>query len=81
MVKRFVEDFNLSVMKTTDKRLDFYDIGIAELVMLPSARLLGRKIRNTAFREKYDTNIVAIRRRLHHYRYNRYRFRRGCTCE
>ena len=63
MVKRFVEDFNLSVMKTTDKRLDFYDIGIAELVMLPSARLLGRKIRNTAFREKYDTNIVAIRRR------------------
>lgn len=61
--KKFSQDYSLSILDTKDKQLEFYDIGIAELVILPSARLLGRKIRHTAFREKYDTNIISIRRK------------------
>lgn len=46
-----------------DARLEFYDIGIAELVLLPKSRLVGRLIRNTALRAKYKINVLGIRRK------------------
>lgn len=46
-----------------DAQLEFYDIGIAELVLLPKSRLVGRLIRNTALRAKYRINVLGIRRK------------------
>lgn len=42
--------------------LEFYDIGIAEIVLLPASRLVNQKIRETAFRAKYNVNVIGIRR-------------------
>lgn len=44
-------------------QLDFYDIGLAELVLMPNTRLAGRPIRESGFRSKYSVNVKAIRRR------------------
>lgn len=42
--------------------LDFYDIGLAEIVVLPSSKLTGTLIRNSQLREKYKMNVLGIRR-------------------
>ncbi len=65
-IKRFVADFKLSSIPTDEKALDtleFYDIGIAELLLLPNSRLTGRLIRNTALRAKYHINVIGIQRK------------------
>lgn len=43
--------------------LDFYDIGIAEIVLMPSSKLVNRMIKEAGFREKYNVNILGIRRK------------------
>lgn len=43
--------------------LDFYDIGIAEIVLMPSSKLINRMIKESGFREKYNVNILGIRRK------------------
>ena len=67
-IDSFMADYRLSVDLTDgpardDARLEFYDIGIAELVLLPKSRLVGRVIRNTALRAKYHINVLGIRRK------------------
>ena len=43
--------------------LDFYDIGIAEIVLLPTSRLVNRLLKESGFRAKYSINVVGIRRK------------------
>lgn len=43
--------------------LDFYDIGIAEIVLLPNSRLINRQVKESGFRSKYSMNVVGIRRK------------------
>ena len=62
-VERFKTDFNLKTAHTESNGLEFYDIGIAELMLMPGSRLTGRLIRNTALRAKYNINVVSIRRK------------------
>lgn len=59
-MERFASDYNLIRMKTT--RLDFYDIGISEIIVLPTSRLTGVRIRDSRLREDYSVNILSIRR-------------------
>lgn len=67
-LKTFFADYQLNELKVADKdessetQLEFYDIGLAELVMLQGSRLVGRMIRSTALRAKYHINVLAIRR-------------------
>lgn len=42
--------------------LDFYDLGLAEIVVLPSSKLIGTPIRESRLREKYKVNVLGIRR-------------------
>lgn len=68
-LKTFLADYQLNELKVADKdessetQLEFYDIGLAELVMLQGSRLVGRMIRSTALRAKYHINVLAIRRK------------------
>lgn len=68
-LKIFFADYQLNELKVADKdessetQLEFYDIGLAELVMLQGSRLVGRMIRSTALRAKYHINVLAIRRK------------------
>lgn len=49
--------------ETANNALDFYDIGIAEIVLMPSSKLINRMIKEAGFREKYNVNILGIRRK------------------
>jgi len=45
-----------------NNNMDFYDIGIAEIVLIPTSRLIGTMLKNSAFRERYDINVLGIKR-------------------
>ena len=42
--------------------LDFYDIGIAEVVLLQTSPLVHRLVKESGLRNKYKVNVVGIRR-------------------
>ncbi|MBP3679753.1 MAG: SLC13 family permease [Bacteroidaceae bacterium] len=48
--------------KKSDEGLDFYEIGIAEIVLMTSSKLINQKVKECAFRDKYNVNILGIRR-------------------
>ena len=67
---KFVSDYRLAVVETQESepeeggaQLDFYDIGIAEIVMMPTSSLVNRKLKESGFRSKYHINIVGVRRK------------------
>lgn len=68
-LQAFVADYQLKVLTgeatetSAETELEFYDLGLAELVLLQGSRLVGRMIRNTALRVKYHINVLAIRRK------------------
>lgn len=43
-------------------KLDFYDIGLAEIVVLPQSRLVAVPVRSSGLREKDHINVLGIRR-------------------
>lgn len=56
----FAEKYVLE--KLPFSNLDFYDLGIAEIVVMPQSKLVGTRLKNAQFREHYDVNILSIRR-------------------
>ncbi len=48
--------------KLDNNNIDFYDLGIAEIVLMPESRLIGVTVRNSGFREQYNINVLGIRR-------------------
>ena len=52
MMDKFAEENRLEMLDNNN--IDFYDIGIAEIVLMPTSRLIGYKIINAGFREKYS---------------------------
>ena len=43
--------------------LDFYDIGIAEIVLMPTSNIAGRTVKEAGFRDKFNLNVLGIRRK------------------
>ena len=70
-VKQFSIDYQLDMLdehvteeaKDSGKSLEFYDIGIAEIVLMPSSKLIHQNIKEIAFRDKYNVNVLGIRRK------------------
>lgn len=44
------------------KSIDFYDIGIAEIVLMPNSSISNSRIKNLDLRERYNVNVLGIRR-------------------
>ena len=42
--------------------MDFNEIGIAELVLLSTAKIINKKVKDSGFRNLYNVNILGIRR-------------------
>jgi len=64
-VERFVSDYGLKIAddyKETRRNLDFYDIGLAEIVVVPNSGILKETISQLDFRNRYNVNILSIRR-------------------
>lgn len=68
-VRTFAEEYMLEIVdyrKTEDNKsgtLDFYDIGIAEIVLMPSSKLINQAVKDSGFRAKFNVNILGIRRK------------------
>ena len=70
-VNHFVDDYQLKLMdghateEAADegRSLDFYDIGIAEIVLMPSSDLINQRVKEAGFRDKFNVNILGIRRK------------------
>ena len=71
-VAHFAEACGLKLLDThtpeqsgikNSKAIDFYDIGIAEIVILPTSKLINREIKDSGFREKYTVNVLGIKRK------------------
>ena len=50
-------------MKISNPSLDFYDIGIAEILLMPSASIVGKKVMEAGLRSKFNVNVLGIRRK------------------
>ncbi len=67
--KLFAEEYTLNLLdshtseETNGNSLDFYDIGIAEIVLMPTSNLINRKVKESGFRDKFNVNILGIRRK------------------
>lgn len=67
--QRFADDYTLlAPVKSPSGAdgqggLDFYDIGMAEIVLMPTSQLVNRRVKESGFRSKYGINIVGIRRK------------------
>ena len=70
-LERFAMAYQLEIQQESkaesDKKvpgsLDFYDIGIAEIVLMPSSKLINQTVKECSFRDKFNVNILGIRRR------------------
>ena len=52
-----------SKARISNPSLDFYDIGIAEILLMPSASIVGKKVMEAGLREKFNVNVLGIRRK------------------
>lgn len=61
----FAADYGLKIddeSGTSRSSLDFYDIGLAEIVIVPNSGCLNKTIAQLDFRNRYNVNILSIRR-------------------
>lgn len=64
-VDRFVSDYGLNIAEDNDesrRHLNFYDIGLAEIVVLPNSDILKETIAELDFRNRFNVNILGVRR-------------------
>ncbi|NDW10345.1 SLC13 family permease [Dysgonomonas sp. 520] len=63
-IERFAQEAGLTIKDTAAKEegsfSDFQNIGVAEVFIMPSSRLINRRISDTNFREEYNVNIIGI---------------------
>lgn len=65
-VYKFAADHNLSVFEDEEHegkgKLDFYEIGLAEVLISPESSLINRTLRKANFKERFNVNVLAIKR-------------------
>ena len=60
-IKAFALKASLHPEHTTG--INFYDIGIAEIVVMPESRLVEQRLSDSRFREHYNVNVLGVKRR------------------
>ena len=71
MIKKFSEDYSLRLLDNRideiehsgNASMDFFDIGVAEVLFMPTSTMINRKISEIGFRSKFNVNVLGIRRR------------------
>lgn len=71
MVSRFATDYSLRLLDihtdeiegSSNASMDFFDIGVAEILIMPTSSMIGRKISEAGFRNKFSVNVLGIRRK------------------
>lgn len=66
-VKAFVVKYGLVMIaddgNTENRGLDFYDIGVAEIVLMSTSSVVNKSIREVEFRTKYNVSVLGICRK------------------
>ena len=71
-VQQFATDYSLKLLdnhtdeiegSSSNASLDFYDIGIAEILIMPSSSMINRSVFEAGFRSKFNVNVLGIRRK------------------
>ena len=63
-VRLFAAECGLEAVKKTKgrRRLQFYDVGMAEILLMPASALAGRTVEEAGFRKNYGVNVLGVRR-------------------
>ena len=59
-MKKFAGDYALK--KMPDVRIDFYDLGLTELVVMPTSNFLGMRIGEANLRKRFGINVLGVKR-------------------
>lgn len=66
MVDKFAADHHLAVFEDEERegkgKLDFYEIGLAEVLVSPESAMINRPLRKANFKERFGVNILAVKR-------------------
>ena len=72
MIAKFAQDYSLRLLdnhtdeidgSSSNASLDFFDIGVAEILIMPSSSMINRTIVEAGFRSKFSVNVLGIRRK------------------
>ena len=72
MITKFAEDYSLRLLdkhtdeidgSSTNASMDFFDIGVAEILIMPTSSMINRTIIDAGFRSKFSVNVLGIRRK------------------
>ena len=65
-VELMAQKLNLTVFEDNERegkaKLDFYEIGLAEVLITPESALINRPLRSANFSERYGLNVLAVKR-------------------
>ena len=67
IVKVFADKYKLQILndnvEAKGKSLDFYNIGVAEIVLLSTSSMVNKTIKEVGFRSKYSVSVLGICRK------------------
>ena len=59
-MQRFARDYGLRKMK--DVKIDFYDLGLTEIVVMPTSNFVGLRIGEANLRKRFGINVLGVKR-------------------
>ena len=59
-MKLFASDYGLRKMK--DVKIDFYDLGLTEIVVMPTSNFAGLRIGDANLRKRFGINVLGVKR-------------------
>ena len=59
-MQRFAADYDLRKMK--DVKIDFYDLGLSEIVVMPTSHFAGLRIGDANLRKRFGINVLGVKR-------------------
>ena len=59
-IERFARDYDLRKMK--DVKIDFYDLGLTEIVVMPTSNFAGLRIGDANLRKRFGINVLGVKR-------------------
>jgi len=71
-IEKFVEDYRFRLLdrhtdeidgSSSNTSLDFFDIGVAEILIMPTSSMINRTVIEAGFRSKFSVNVLGIRRK------------------
>ncbi len=60
-IDAFAHEYGLEI--ETGNKMDFYDLGLAEVVLIPGSPIINKTIADINIRQRFGVNVIAVRRK------------------